>query len=177
VTVLDNDPVLRATAQPVTRVDEGTRRLMDDMVETMRDAPGVGLAAPQVALSLRVIVVETPLDLDDPDAGMRLLQLANPEIAWRSDEIVEGQEACLSIPNLFGDVPRATAVRVRALDRDGKDVEMEARDFEARVLLHEIDHLDGVLFTDRVDSLDKLYTFGEDDGGDTVRVPYSIPAI
>jgi len=178
VTVRDDDDlVLRETAEPVSRVDDRVRRLMDDMVDTMRDAPGVGLAAPQVAESVRVIVVETPLDYDDPDAGTRLHQLANPEVVWRSDDIVEDQEACLSIPDLYGDVPRDTAVRVRALDREGHTVEIDAEGFEARVLLHEIDHLDGVLFTDRVTGLDKLYTFREDGNGQTVRVAYSVPSI
>jgi peptide deformylase len=175
--VKDDNPILRAVAEPVTKVDAAVRRLMDDMVDTMRDAPGVGLAAPQVDVSRRVIVVETPIEGDDMNGATRLWQLANPEIIQRSDVMAEDQEACLSIPQLFGDVPRDTEIVVRALDRDGKSIEIEAHSFEARVLQHEIDHLDGVLFTDRVTGLDKLYTFREDDDGDLVRVPYSVPSL
>lgn len=173
----DNDPVLRTVAARVKRVDADIRRLMDDMVETMRLAPGVGLAAPQVGVSKRVIVVEIPLDGNDITNGTRLWQLADPEILWRSESQAEDQEACLSIPDIFGDVPRHTAIRVRARNKDGKLVEIEASDFEARVLQHEIDHLDGVLFIDRVTSLDKLYRIREDESGELVRVPYAVPAL
>ena len=178
VTVQDENPVLRTVARPVRRVDRDVRRLMHDMADTMRAAPGVGLAAPQVDVSLRVIVVETPVDVDEPDGERRLLALADPEIVWTDPAIVEDQEACLSIPGLYGDVPRHAAVRVRAFDRSGRRVELAARSFEARVIQHEIDHLNGILFTDRVTSLDKLYTVRENGNGDVVRVPYraAVPA-
>jgi len=151
---------------------------MYEMTDTMRDAPGVGLAAPQVGVGLRVIVVETPVDVDESEGEKRLLALADPEIVWSDPEMVEDQEACLSIPGLYGDVPRHAAVRVRALDQSGKRVDFEAHDFEARVLQHEIDHLDGILFTDRVTSMDKLYTIRENGDGEVVRVPYrtGVPA-
>lgn len=120
------------------------------MVETMRDAPGVGLAAPQIGLGVRAIVVETPIDDEDPERGTRLHRLADPEIVEASLEIEEDQEACLSIPGLYGDVPRHVRIVVRALDFTGRRVELDLEGFEARVFQHEIDHLDGVLFVDRV---------------------------
>jgi peptide deformylase len=172
VTVQDRRPVLRAVARPVRRVDRAVRRLMDDMLETMREAPGVGLAAPQVDVSLRVIVVETPVDSDDPDGPTRVRALADPEIVWFDPDLVEDQEACLSIPGLYGDVPRHMAIRVRALDRSGRRIEFDAEGFEARVIQHEMDHLDGVLFTDRVSGIDKLYYIRENEQGEIVRVPF-----
>ncbi len=151
--------------------------LMDDLVETMREAPGVGLAAPQVRVGLRIVVVETPIDLEDPDAGARLHTLADPEIVWASDAVEDGQEACLSVPDLYGEVERSLAIRVRALDRSGRRVEFDAEGFEARVLQHEIDHLDGILFPDRVTALEKLFHIRENAEGELVRVPYTAPAL
>ena len=174
VTVEDGNPVLRGSAKPARRIDRATRKLMDDMVETMRDAPGVGLAAPQVGVDLRVIVVEVPADMEDEseEAETLLWAVADPEIVWASEALVEDQEACLSIPNLYGDVPRHEAIRVQALDRSGRRVTLELEGFAARVFQHEIDHLDGILFTDRVTGFDKLYRFEEDEKGDLLRVPY-----
>ncbi len=134
-------PVLRRKARPLRRVDASTRKLAADMLETMREAPGVGLAAPQIGRSERLIVVE----YEDEQYA-----LANPEIAWRSDETASGEEGCLSLPTLYGDVERASAVRVKALDLSGKHVTIEARDWLARIFQHEVDHLDGVLFPDRM---------------------------
>jgi peptide deformylase len=177
VTVETESPVLRTTAAAVARVDERLRQLMDDMIETMRDAPGVGLAAPQVGIGLRVIVVEAAEDPEDEAAEPRLYALANPEIVWADERTAEAQEACLSIPDLFGEVPRSIAIRVRGLDRQGRAIEIEAREFLARVFQHEVDHLDGVLYTDRVTGLDKLYHLREDDEGQLVRVPYALPTL
>lgn len=172
VTVGDDDhPVLRRPANRVRRIDRATRALMDDMIDTMRDAPGVGLAAPQVGLDVRVIVVEVPTDPDDPESEMRLHALADPEILWRSPEIEEDQEACLSIPGLYGDVPRHVAIRIRALDRSGRQVELDVADFEARVFQHEIDHLDGILYTQRVTGPDKLYRLVKNPAGEFERQP------
>ncbi len=134
-------PVLRRKARPLRRVDASTRKLAADMLETMREAPGVGLAAPQIGRSERLIVVE----YEDEQYA-----LANPEIAWRSNETASGEEGCLSLPTLYGDVERAAAVRVKALDLSGKHVTIEARDWLARIFQHEVDHLDGILFTDRM---------------------------
>jgi len=176
VTVEDENPVLRRVAQPVRRVDGQVRQLMDDMVETMREAPGVGLAAPQVGVGWRVIVVETPVDVADPEGPHRLHALANPEIIWADPAMEEGEEACLSVPGLFGAPPRHVAIRIQGLDPRGRRVEIAARDFEARVFQHEIDHLNGVLFPDRVSGIEKLYKVREEKNGDLVRVPYVIAA-
>jgi peptide deformylase len=170
VTVDQPDNVLRRSAAPVRRIDRGLRQLLDDMTATMRAAPGVGLAAPQIGLGIRLIVVEAGDDRSDEAAPLH--RLADPEIVWRSDEIAEAQEGCLSIPELYGDVPRHTSIVVRAIDVSGRRVEIEAAGFEARVFQHEIDHLDGILFTDRVTGLDKLYHLEEDENGESVRVPY-----
>jgi peptide deformylase len=168
-TVRDEAPVLRQVARPVRKVDRDVRRLMDDMVTTMHEAPGVGLAAPQVGVGLRVIVVEIPADPDDPASEIRLYTLADPEIVESDPEMVEADEACLSVPDLFGEVPRHRSVRIRALDRDGRRVEFVACEFEARVMQHEIDHLDGILFTDRVTGIDKLFRVREDASGEPAR--------
>ena len=171
VTLADNNPVLRRPANRVRRIDKSPRALMDDMIDTMRDAPGVGLAAPQIGVELRVIVVEVPTDPEDPESAMRLHALADPEILWFSPEIEEDQEACLSIPGLYGDVPRYVAIRIRGLDRSGRQIELEVADYEARVFQHEIDHLDGILYTQRVTSPDKLYRLQQDAAGEYVRTP------
>lgn len=142
-TILTLDkPVLRTRAKKVSRFDAYLQRLVDDMWETMRAAPGVGLAAPQVGESIRVLVAE----YED-----QAVALVNPEIVKRSDDEVLGTEGCLSIPGFVGDdVPRARAVTVKARDPRGKEIRVKAEDWFARVLQHEIDHLDGVLFIDRI---------------------------
>jgi peptide deformylase len=135
------DPVLRQRARPVLRLTDAIRRLIADMIQTMQAAPGIGLAAPQVGESLRLFVYDIG---DGPGA------IINPEIVDRAgDEI--GVEGCLSIPRLEGEVPRAQMVEVTGLDRHGKRLRLRAEDMLARVFQHEIDHLDGVLFTDRAD--------------------------
>jgi len=134
-------PVLRRKTKPLRRVDASTRKLAADMLETMRDAPGVGLAAPQIGRSERLIVVE----YEDQQFA-----LANPDIVWRADETAVAEEGCLSLPTLYGDVERALAVRVQGLDLANKRVTIEAEEWLARIFQHEIDHLDGVLFTDRM---------------------------
>lgn len=151
-------PVLRRRASPVDRAhiaDPDLQRLVDDMIETMVDYEGIGLAAPQVFQSLRLVVLGDP-ELDDEEAGIPLTILFNPELSALSEERVSGWEGCLSIPDVRGVVPRAVEVGVRGMDRDGQPVEFVARDFFARVLQHEVDHLDGVLFLDRMDDLHTL---------------------
>jgi peptide deformylase len=133
------DPVLREKAKPVEKVNAAVRRLLDDMAETMYDARGIGLAAPQVGVAKRVIVV---------DAGQGLYQLINPEIIEAQGTETD-REGCLSIPGVWGEVSRAVQVTVRALNREGETVEVEAEGLFARALQHEIDHLDGILFIDR----------------------------
>lgn len=141
-----DNPRLRVKASRVPRVDDGVRKLMDDMVETMVGANGVGLAATQVGVSLRVIV----LKVDN-----QVLQLANPELIRASGEQV-GYEGCLSVPGYIGEVARAQRVVVRALNRHGKEVRIKGEDLLARALQHEIDHLDGVLFVDKLTSIETL---------------------
>lgn len=153
IRVID-DPVLRRKAKKVDKITPEIRQLIDDMIETMRAAPGVGLAAPQVGVSERVIVVEYADDddeaADDKPAKKKLYALINPEIVWASDERVDGTEGCLSIPGWLGDVSRHEAVAVKGLNRSGQRVKINAQGWLARIFQHEIDHLDGVLYIDRL---------------------------
>jgi peptide deformylase len=152
--ITPKNPILRQKARKVTRFDDPKlQALIDDMVETMLDAPGVGLAAPQVAVSQRVIVVQLPDDEESreeygDDAGV-LHIVINPEIVRASRNMIDGAEACLSIPGYAGTVSRHDAVTVRGQDREGNEIRIKARDWLARVFQHEIDHLDGILFIDR----------------------------
>ena len=139
-------PILRQKAKRVGRVDDSIRKLIDDMVETMIAAPGVGLAAPQVGIGLRVIVFKTDQNLH---------VLVNPEMVKREGEQV-GMEGCLSVPGYVGEVKRAMRVVARGLNRQGKPVRVKGDGLLARAIQHEIDHLDGILFTDRLTSLETL---------------------
>ena len=140
------DPRLRNVAQPVPAVDDAIRKLVDDMLETMYAAPGIGLAATQVNVDKRVIVIDVSEEKDQP------LCLINPQITAR-DGIEEMEEGCLSVPGVFELVERADQVRVRALGRDGQPFEMEAGGLLAVCIQHEIDHLDGKLFVDYLSPL------------------------
>jgi peptide deformylase len=139
------DPFLLKKAAPVSRVDEKVRELIRDMFETMRAASGVGLAAPQLGVGKRVIVV----DISPVEKEVAPLALVNPEIV-ESKGLAEGTEGCLSLPGVEGVVPRAEFVLVKARDEQGRQVQLTASGFLARALQHEIDHLDGVLFIDRI---------------------------
>jgi peptide deformylase len=146
------EPVLRRKAHTVTNFDKNLQVTIEDMVETMRDAPGVGLAAPQIGLSERLIVVEyyeREEDEDVENAPKKVWALVNPEIIKASEEKLVGVEGCLSIPNLVGEVERHAAIQVKGLNRHGKPVKIKAEGWLARIFQHEIDHLNGVLFTDR----------------------------
>jgi peptide deformylase len=143
------DPRLRLVSEPVGQVDAAVRKLMDDMLETMYDAPGIGLAAIQVAVPKRVLVIDVAKEEEEP----RPLCVANPEIIWASDEKNVYQEGCLSIPEYYEDVERPEKVRVRFLDRDGKTQEIDADGLLATCFQHEIDHLNGVLFIDHLSRL------------------------
>ncbi len=147
-----DNPLLRKKAHRVISFDTKFQKLVDDMVETMIDAPGTGLAAPQVAVNQRVIVVRLPDDEESKeeygDEAGRLYVLANPEIVKASRGMVEGIEACLSIPGYYGKVDRHESVTIKGLDRYGKPVRIKAKDWLARVFQHEIDHLDGQLYID-----------------------------
>ncbi|MGH6838855.1 MAG: peptide deformylase [Methylocella sp.] len=146
------DPCLRLVGAPVAEVDDSIRALMDDMLETMYAAPGVGLAAIQIGVQQRVIVLDVAKRVDEAAAPAPLC-LANPEILWASEERSTCQEGCLSIPDIFEDVERPARVRARYLDRDGRAQEIEADGILATCLQHEIDHLNGVLFIDHLSRL------------------------
>ena len=143
------DPVLRKTAEAVERVDEDLRALMDDMLATMYDAPGIGLAAPQVGISRRVIVMDAARD-DEPKAP---IVMANPEILNLSGEMRVHEEGCLSIPEVTADVERPAIARVSYLDREGAHQEAEFEGLLSTIVQHEIDHLNGVLFIDYLSRL------------------------
>lgn len=143
------DPILRRKARTVTRFDAELQSLIDDMIETLREAPGVGLAAPQVGVSDRLIVVEYPENDEQEDAPKKLFVVVNPEIKEASTETEVGIEGCLSIPGLHGEVERALAVTVKGQTRRGQTVKIKANAWLARIFQHEIDHLNGVVFTDR----------------------------
>ena len=142
------EPVLRRKTRAITRFDAALQTLIDNMIETMREAPGVGLAAPQVGRSDRLIVVEYPEDDEIEDAPKKLFVVINPEIKSRSKEVEMGIEGCLSIPGLHGEVERALTVTVKGLTRHGQPVKIKARGWLARIFQHEVDHLDGIVFTD-----------------------------
>ena len=148
--VLMGDPVLRAPAPEVTEFDDDLRRLVRDMFETMYHAEGIGLAAPQIGVSTRVIVIDLRRDKEGEDVEPARVALVNPKVTWQSAETDKQSEGCLSIPGLEELVRRPVAVRVEARDPEGNPVEIEADELFARALQHEIDHLDGVLFLDRV---------------------------
>jgi peptide deformylase len=156
VTVGDaNDEVLFKPANRVREFGPTLHKLLDDMLETMRDAPGVGLAAPQVGIGLRVALIEYPEDEEDPDNTRRVYEIINPEVIKQKGSD-SGQEGCLSIPGLAADVDRPTYVLLKAQDRNGKEIRIKAYDWLARIFLHEIDHLHGVLMTDKATQIYKL---------------------
>ncbi len=149
------DPILRRKARPVSSFDKSLQTLIDDMIETMRDAPGVGLAAPQVGVGQRLIVIEYA---EPPEEGEgeeekkikpKLYVMANPEIVKTSEEKVLGVEGCLSIPGLVGEVERYETIQVKGLNRRGQPMKVKAEGWLARIFQHEIDHVNGVVFPDR----------------------------
>lgn len=148
-------PVLRQKARKVSELTTELNNLIVDMIETMREAPGVGLAAPQVGVSRRVIVVEFGEE-EDPEAPQKLYVVVNPEIVRFSQETIEGTEACLSIPGLAGAVERSEEITVKGLNRQGKPIRIKASGWLARIFQHEIDHLDGILFVDRAEDVWKV---------------------
>ena len=143
------DPRLKQKCQRVARVDAEVRRLMDDMLETMYAAPGIGLAAPQVGVAKRVLVVDVAKEGEAPAP----LRMANPEVLWRSDELATSEEGCLSLPEHYAEVERPARCRVRFIDQDNEIRELEAEGLLATCIQHEIDHLDGVLFVDHISAL------------------------
>ena len=178
---LAGDPVLRQKAKKVPAIDASIQKLIDDMIETMRDAPGVGLAANQVGVPLRVVVIEVPKaeqqeeDEEDARAAERpdeweLYTLINPQIVKRSGER-KLDEGCLSVPGYKAQTPRSVNVTVKALDRTGKEVRIKAENsLLAEALEHEIDHINGILYIDHLDSIDELVRLtndGDDQEGAT----------
>jgi peptide deformylase len=143
------DPRLKLKAKPVEVVDAALRRLMDDMLETMYVAPGIGLAAPQVGVSKRLLVIDLAKE-EEPKAP---LCMVNPELTWVSDEENTYEEGCLSVPEHYADVVRPARIRVRFVDRNNEKREIDADGLLATVIQHEMDHLDGILFVDHLTSL------------------------
>ena len=146
------DPVLRLKAKRVTKIDASIQKLVDDMVDTMRAAPGVGLAAPQIGASLRIAVIEIP--------GENVITLINPEVIKRQGERVL-EEACLSVPGYQGEIKRSVTVRVKAQDRQGKEFRIKGEELLAQALEHETDHLNGTLYIDHIESPDELWKLAE----------------
>ena len=143
------DPRLKITAKAVKAVDDDVRALMDDMLESMHVANGIGLAAPQVGDSRRVIVVDISRAEEEPDP----IRMANPELLWVSDEEGNHEEGCLSLPEQYAEVERPESIRVRYLDRSGEEQELDVTGMLATCIQHEMDHLDGILFVDHISSL------------------------
>lgn len=147
--VIAPDPRLKRKCTPIEKVDAETAKLMADMLETMYDAPGIGLAAPQVGVAKRVIVVDPALDKAPP----RPIKMANPEIIWSSDEKKIHEEGCLSLPQEYDNVERPDKIRVKYLDENNASQEIEADGLLSVVIQHEIDHLEGTLFVDHISTL------------------------
>jgi peptide deformylase len=158
--ITSEQPVLRQKAKKVKRVDASTQKLIDDMLESMRATHGLGLAAPQIGVGLRVLVIEMPEDKEDPHNGEQVI-LINPEMVKAEGEQF-GEEGCLSIPGYVGMIRRAMKVSVKGLNRKGKEIRVRGEGLLARALQHELDHLDGILFTDRLEKPEDLYRVTED---------------
>ncbi len=142
-------PILKKKAQKVDKVDDELRAFMDDMLETMYAYNGCGLAAPQVGISKRVVVIDIAREDEEPNP----LYMANPEIVWKSEETEVCEEGCLSLPEMRAEVERPASVKIRYLDYDGNECELLAEDFLAVAAQHELDHLDGVLYIDHISRL------------------------
>lgn len=149
--ILVPDPVLRQVAQPVARVDDAIRLQMDRMLQTMYDAPGIGLAANQVSLLNRVLVMDLSKREEHKDTAP--IFMANPQIIWESEEISAMEEGCLSIPTQYAEVERPAKVRVKYVDYNNKEAELEAEGLLSHCVQHEIDHLNGILFVDHLSRL------------------------
>jgi peptide deformylase len=151
----DPDPILREKAKRIKTFDAKLRKLVGDMFETMHANKGVGLAAPQIGQPIRVLVAELEPDPEEKERGFKVA-LCNPEIVKASEETDTAPEGCLSIPGWIGEVPRHVVVTVKGQTPEGKEVRIKAQDYYARVLQHEVDHLNGVLFTDRIEDINTL---------------------
>jgi len=162
------EPVLYRKARPVKKFDQNLQTLIDDMIDTMRDAPGVGLAAPQVGISDRLIVVEYAEQPEEKEGEEpkevkpKLYVMINPEIMKTSEETVMGIEGCLSIPGLVGEVERFSEIQIKGLNRRGQPMKVKAKGWLARIFQHEIDHINGVVFTQRATKVWKPETQEEE---------------
>ena len=163
------DKRLRVPGEPVTEFDQALETLVDDMAETMREEQGVGLAAPQVGVNLKATVIEWPDDEENPDETMQLYELINPEVVKVRGSGVE-QEGCLSLPGLTADVKRPTYLLLKAQNRHGEEFRMKVFDWLARVFLHEIDHLQGIMMTDKLEQLYRL-EYSDEKEDEIVAVP------
>jgi len=152
--IFADNPILREKSKKVRDFGEALQVLIDDMLETMHAANGLGLAAPQIGMLQQVIIIQLPEDEEEPQSG-KLFALCNPQIV-RADGEEESEEGCLCLPGYVGEVKRATSVTVKAQDRRGKKVRIKAEGFLARVFQHETDHINGILYIDRVESSDKI---------------------
>ena len=154
--------ILRQKVRPVTQFNDELQTLIDNMIETMRSANGVGLAAPQIGENRRLAVIEALPDYDEDDNEIPntrdLFVIVNPEIVWTSNDVEDGIEGCLSIPGYLGEVERPLSIRVRAQDREGKKIKLKLGGWTARIFQHEIDHLNGVLFIDKLTAPENLWT-------------------
>ena len=174
--VLSDNPLLRRKSRRVRRVTPALQQLIDDMVETMRAANGIGLAAIQIGVPERVIIVEVPEENEDENQEhprpRTLHAVINPELARKSREIEDGIEGCLSIPGWIGEVPRHRAVTVKGLDPQGRAVRIKAEGLLARALQHEIDHCDGILFIDHIKDPEKIWRVvgGEEEAAEAARL-------
>ena len=156
------DKILRQKARPVTRFDADLQRLVDNMIETLHEANGVGLAAPQIGQPIQLAVILTLPEEDDEgneiEDTRELFVIINPETFWRSKETTKGIEGCLSIPGYLGEVDRHESVRVRGLDRHGRKIRLRLFDWTARIFQHEIDHLNGELYIDKLTGPENIWT-------------------
>ena len=161
--LFSDNPVLRQKSRRVRRVGPDTRQLIDDMVETMREANGVGLAAIQVGVPERIVVVQLPKNEDDEEnpGNGKLYAIVNPELARKSREMEDDIEGCLSVPGWMGEVSRHSVVTVKGLDSRGRRVRIKANGLLARALQHEIDHCHGILFTDYIEDPEKIWPVSE----------------
>ncbi len=148
--IIAPDPVLKAVAQPITTIDDKLRKFMDDMLSTMYESRGVGLAAPQVGVSQRIIVIDP---VREDGAAPQPMQMINPEIIWRSEEPNVFEEGCLSLPDFYAEIERPASVRVKYTDPQNQGHELLAEGFLATVLQHEIDHINGILILDHLSKL------------------------
>lgn len=161
IVTVPND-ILRQKTRPVTDFGPAFQQLVDDMIETLYSADGVGLAAPQIGQPLRLAIIATLPEVDDEgneiEGSRELYVIANPEITWTSRDVVDGIEGCLSIPGYVGEVERYHSVRIHAQDRLGRKIRLRPKGWTARIFQHEIDHLNGILYIDRLTEPENIWT-------------------